>query len=68
MRVSGLSNTDVLRVNNPGGAPPTQPPGGPFGIEEVYTNINPNYVCGEPDVWLQINVSGTDYVFPGYSA
>jgi hypothetical protein len=36
-------------------------------IDNVYTNLNPNNVLGEPDVWLLINVNGSDYVFPGYT-
>jgi hypothetical protein len=24
-------------------------------------------ILGKPDIWLRINVDGTDYVFPGYN-
>ena len=64
----GLTRTSFLRVDNAGGAPPAQQPEGPFGIESVYTNINPNRVVGDPDVWLIINVNGGDFVFPGFGA
>jgi hypothetical protein len=35
-------------------------------IDGFYTNNNTNTAMGEPDVWLQMDVNGTAYVFPGY--
>jgi hypothetical protein len=37
-------------------------------INEIINNRNnPNIVLGVPDIWLRINIDGTNYVFPGYT-
>ena len=37
-------------------------------LDTLYTNTAAtNVAMGTPDVWLKINVNGTDYVFPGYT-
>jgi hypothetical protein len=33
---------------------------------EAY-GTNPSNYMGEPNIWLKINISGTDYYFPGYA-
>ena len=66
LQIAGATRTITLRVDNAGGPPNAFQPEGPFGVESVYTNTNPNRVVGDPDIWLIINVNGGDYVFPGY--
>jgi hypothetical protein len=36
-------------------------------VDQVYTNLNPNNVLGEPDDWLIINVNGNDRYIPAYA-
>lgn len=38
----------------------------PTTVKYVLTNLDNDKLMGEPDIWLQINVNGTNYVFPGY--
>jgi len=58
-----LFSTPTLRVDRAGGGVLANPVGPP---DTIYGNGAPNEFLGAPDVWLIINVSGTDYQFPGY--
>ena len=71
LSVSGtlLRIAGSLQLDDPGTAPAnSQPPTGNGGIDRLITNTaNTTDALGEPDVWLRINISGTNYVFPGYT-
>ena len=66
LRSTGLVRTATLRVDNSGGNPAVYFPEGGGGVDGVWGNIQDFRVTGTPDVWLVINVNGTNYVFPGY--
>jgi SH3-like domain-containing protein len=69
LRVAGTTHTDFLRVDDAAVFNNLQTPAGANRVDLVYTNSgNPNNVLGEPDIWLQINYSGTNYLFPGYAS
>ena len=64
---TGETRTNSLRIDTVAGPPPTQPPGGPFGLDAVYVNTgNPNFGLGEPDYWIDINLGGVNLAVPGY--
>jgi len=67
LRSTGLIRTSTLRVDNAGNNPPNYFPEGPGGVDGIWGNIQDFRVTGTPDVWLVINVSGGNYVFPGYT-
>jgi hypothetical protein len=56
------------RIDNTGASVSNQyTPTGSQSVENVIGNNEDNNVLGTPDVWLRINVGGTNYVFPGYT-
>jgi hypothetical protein len=56
------------RIDNTGASVSNQyTPAGSNSVENVIGNNEDNNVLGTPDVWLRINVGGTNYVFPGYT-
>jgi hypothetical protein len=57
----------TLRVDNGGDAPGTNTPFDP-GAVEAYYGGSQTTILGRPDDWLLINVSGTDFVIPLYTA
>jgi len=66
LRISGLTRTNTAQIDNPGGGLSPQGVGPP---DEQISNVGPqNVFLGPPDVWLIINVNGSDYQFPGYTA
>jgi len=54
----------TVRIDNEGTAPTDSDT--PDITEIINNRDNPNVVLGVPDIWLRINVDGTNYVFPGY--
>ena len=54
----------TVRIDNEGTAPANSD--APDITEIINNRNNPNVVLGIPDIWLQINIDGTNYVFPGY--
>jgi hypothetical protein len=68
LRITGLTHTDTLRVDNPGGGFGPAAVGPPDTLIGGITAAGvPNHFLGEPDAWLFININGNDYQFPGYS-
>jgi hypothetical protein len=69
LQVGGTVKTNALTVDDPGTAPAgANPPVGGGGIDRLITNTaNDTDALGEPDIWLRITISGTNYVFPGYT-
>jgi hypothetical protein len=65
---SPLHIVEEIRIDQTGTAPGLYTSGGGNTIGQVYAHAGHqnNNVLGEPDVWLQINVNGTQYAFPGY--
>jgi hypothetical protein len=57
----------TLRVDNAGSAPGVNTPFDPGAVEAFYGGSQTN-ILGRPDEWLLINVLGTDYVIPLYTA
>ena len=56
------------RIDNTGASVSNQyTPAGSNSVENVIGNNEDNNVLGTPDIWLRINVGGTNYVFPGYT-
>ena len=64
LHIQPASGTGALRVDNAGGGVALNPVGPPD--TQIGSAGPPNEFLGPPDVWLIINVSGTDYQFPGY--
>ena len=55
----------AVEIDSIGNAPAST---GTGRLDTIYTNTaTTNVAMGTPDVWLKINVNGTDYVFPGYT-
>jgi hypothetical protein len=62
LEVAGDTRTTTLRVDNPGSGPGPTP-----GTPANGVGINNSTYLGEPNAWLTINISGTDYVIPAYT-
>jgi hypothetical protein len=63
--VSDPSGLATVRLDAPGGGVAAGPPQ-PFPPDSQIGPGPGNEYLGPPDIWLVINVSGTDYQFPGY--
>ena len=58
----------TARIDNTGASVSNQyAPDGANSVESIVGNNTDNNVLGTPDIWLKINVGGTEYVFPGYT-
>jgi len=58
----------TVRLDNSGNAfTNAYTPAGGNTVSDVVGNNNDSRVLGTPDIWLRINIGGTNYVFPGYT-
>jgi len=58
----------TVRLDNSGNAfTNAYTPAGGNTVSDVVGNNNDSRVLGTPDIWLRVNIGGTNYVFPGYT-
>tara|TARA_Y100000385_G_scaffold48784_1_gene45249 strand:+ start:230 stop:3559 length:3330 start_codon:yes stop_codon:yes gene_type:complete len=70
VKSSGLHVTAAPRIDSGGSSPSVAPSGQSQGPTQaqVKSGGNADYYLSEPDEWLVVNISGTDYVIPAYEA
>jgi len=58
----------TVRMDNAGNTFTTAyTPSGGNTVSDVVGNNTDGRVLGTPDIWLRVNIAGTNYVFPGYT-
>ena len=65
-RVTGLTHTNTLRVDDTTTFGDIYTPLALNGVGDIYGNLADNNVLGTPNTWLRINISGTVYAIPAY--